>query len=65
VRRLLPTSLSARLVATTVALVALVALLVSVATTLAMRAYLYDRLDSQVDQALFAQGKVIVPHVRA
>ncbi|HLN77693.1 MAG TPA: HAMP domain-containing sensor histidine kinase [Nocardioidaceae bacterium] len=57
-RRLLPTSLSARLVATTVALVALVALLVSVATTLAMRAYLYDRLDSQVDQAL---GRATAP----
>ena len=58
VRRLLPASLSARLVATTVVLVALVALLVSVATTLAMRAYLYDRLDSQVDEAL---GRATAP----
>jgi two-component system OmpR family sensor kinase len=52
VRRLLPTSLSARLVTTAVALVALVAALLGVATTLAMRSYLYDRLDAQVHEAL-------------
>ena len=57
-RRLVPTSLSARLVATTVALVALASLLVSVSTALAMRSYLYDRLDSQVVEAL---GRATAP----
>ena len=50
--RLLPTSLSARLVATAVALVALVAVLVSTATTLALMSTLDHRLDMQVDEAL-------------
>ncbi|RYE75193.1 MAG: HAMP domain-containing protein, partial [Myxococcales bacterium] len=47
-----PPSLTGRLVATTVALVALVGLLVSVATALAMRSYLTDRLDQQLEQTL-------------
>jgi two-component system OmpR family sensor kinase len=50
--RWVPTSLTARLVATAVALVALVAVLVSVATTLVLQATLRTRLDSQVDDAL-------------
>jgi two-component system OmpR family sensor kinase len=50
--RLLPTSLSARLVATVVALVALVAVLVSTATTLALKSTLDTRLDTQVNDAL-------------
>ena len=41
-------SLTSRLVLTTVALVLLVSVLISVATTLAMRSYLNDQLDRQV-----------------
>jgi len=50
--RLAPASLSGRLVATVVTLVALVSLLVAVITTVAMHSYLTDRLDGQVDEAL-------------
>jgi len=45
-------SLTARLVVTAVALVALVSLLIAGATALAMRAYLTDRLDAQVRDEL-------------
>ncbi len=45
-------SLTARLVLTTVALVALVCLLIAGATTLAMRAYLNGRLDDEVREAV-------------
>ncbi|WP_193611355.1 sensor histidine kinase [Nocardioides lijunqiniae] len=44
----LPRSLASRLVVTTVALVAVAALLVSGATALAMRGYLHDQLDDKV-----------------
>ncbi|MFT4009194.1 MAG: HAMP domain-containing sensor histidine kinase [Nocardioidaceae bacterium] len=46
-----PTSLTSRLVLTSVGLVALVSLLVSVATSLAMRTYLVDRLDNDVQDS--------------
>ncbi len=45
-------SLTARLVLTAVALVALVCLLIAGATTLAMRAYLNGRLDDEVREAV-------------
>lgn len=45
-------SLTSRLVVTAVALVAVVSLCVGAATTLAMRAYLTDRLDADVTQSL-------------
>ncbi|GGO71692.1 sensor histidine kinase [Nocardioides deserti] len=47
-----PRSLTARLVATTLALVAVVAVLMAVTTTLAVRAYLHDQLDDDVRAAL-------------
>ena len=47
-----PRSLTSRLVVTAVALVALTALLIGAVTTLAMRSYLYDRLDQQVRQSM-------------
>ena len=50
--RLVPRSLTARLVVTAVALVALVGILVAASATIAMRSYLTDRLDSQVHDAL-------------
>jgi two-component system OmpR family sensor kinase len=50
-RRLLPRTLTARLVVTSVALVALVGILVATSATLAMRSYLMDRLDEQVRDA--------------
>ncbi|MGA9749250.1 MAG: hypothetical protein WBQ50_17480, partial [Nocardioides sp.] len=46
--RLVPTSLTGRLVATVVALVALSGVLVATATSLAMRSYLTDQLDARV-----------------
>ncbi len=46
--RLVPTSLTGRLVATVVALVALSGVLVATATSLAMRGYLTDQLDARV-----------------
>jgi two-component system OmpR family sensor kinase len=49
---LLPRTLTARLVVTAVALVAVVGILVAASATLAMRGYLYDRLDNQVHDAL-------------
>ncbi|MFL6174010.1 MAG: sensor histidine kinase [Marmoricola sp.] len=50
--RFLPRSLTSRLVVTAVALVALVAILVATSATLAMHKSLYDRLDSEVAQAV-------------
>jgi len=50
--RLVPRTLTSRLVVTAVALVAVVGLLVGTAATLAMRSYLYDRLDGQVHDSL-------------
>ncbi len=47
-----PYSLTSRLVVTTVALVALTALLIGTVTALAMRGYLYDRLDAQVSESV-------------
>jgi two-component system, OmpR family, sensor kinase len=47
-----PRSLTSRLVVTAVALVAVASLLIGTVTTLAMRGYLYDRLDEQVAQSL-------------
>lgn len=49
-------SVTSRLVVTTVALMALVCLLLSVATTLAMRNYLSDRLDEQVRELVEHDG---------
>ena len=51
-QRLVPRTLTARLVVTAVALVAVVGVLVAASATLAMRGYLYDRLDNQVHDAL-------------
>ena len=56
-RRLLPTSLTGRLVATVVALVAVVGVLVGTVTTLAMRDYLGDQLDQQVLDAAVRGGR--------
>ncbi|MGO4257906.1 sensor histidine kinase [Marmoricola sp. RAF53] len=53
--RLFPRTLTTRLVVTVVALVALVGLMVATSATLAMRGYLYDRLDSQVRDGLRGQ----------
>jgi len=50
--RLVPRTLTARLVVTAVSLVALVGVLVAASATIAMRSYLYDRLDSQVQDAV-------------
>lgn len=51
-RRLVPRSLTSRLVVTAVALVAVVSVLIGAVTTLGMRAWLMDRLDSDVRGAL-------------
>ncbi len=50
-RRLLPSSLTGRLVVTAVALVALVSLLIATATTVAIRSYLLNQLDHQVKES--------------
>ena len=47
-QRLIPRSLTSRLVVTAVALVAVVSLLIGAVTTLGMRAWLMDRLDNDV-----------------
>jgi two-component system OmpR family sensor kinase len=52
VRRLLPASLTGRLVVTVVALTALVAVLVGTTVTLVMRSYLTDRLDQQLAESV-------------
>jgi len=51
-RRLLPSSLTGRLIATVVALVAIVSVLIGAATTIAMHRYLTNRLDTQLHQSL-------------
>ena len=52
VRALLPRTLTARLVVTAVALVAVVGILVAASATFAMRSYLTDQLDGKVRDAL-------------
>jgi len=52
VSRLLPRTLTARLVVTAVALVALVGILVAASATIAMRSYLTDQLDTKVHDAV-------------
>ncbi len=47
-----PRSLTSRLVITAVALVAVASVLIGAVTTVAMRSYLYDRLDEQVHKSL-------------
>jgi two-component system OmpR family sensor kinase len=47
-----PRTLTSRLVITAVALVAVASLLIGTVTTLAMRSYLFDRLDQQVTNSL-------------
>lgn len=49
---MLPTSLTNRLIVSTVALVAVISLLVAAVATVVMRSYLTDQLDHQVDAAL-------------
>ncbi len=51
-RRALPRTLTARLVVTAVALVAVVGILVASSATIAMRSYLTDQLDGKVQDAL-------------
>jgi two-component system OmpR family sensor kinase len=51
-RRLLPSSLTGRLIITAVALVAAVSVLVALTATLVMRTYLTDQLDEKVLQSL-------------
>lgn len=51
-RRLLPSSLTGRLIVTAVALVAVVSLIMTVTVTLVMKSYLTNRLDDQVEQSL-------------
>ncbi|AXT85702.1 two-component sensor histidine kinase [Aeromicrobium sp. A1-2] len=51
-RTLLPASLTGRLVMTSVALVAVVSLLIGVVATIVMRSYLMNRLDDQLGQSL-------------
>jgi two-component system OmpR family sensor kinase len=51
VRTILPSSLTGRLIVTTVALVAVVSILVACVATLVMRSYLTGRLDDQLEQA--------------
>lgn len=48
----LPSSLTSRLVLIAVGLVLLVTVLISAVTTVAMRGYLYDRLDAQVSKSM-------------
>ncbi len=50
--RILPISLTRRLIITAVALVAVTSLLIAVVATIVMRTYLTDQLDRQVDSAL-------------
>lgn len=49
---LVPTSLSGRLIATVIAFVAVISVLIAITTTVVLRAYLVDRLDTDVDQSL-------------
>ena len=57
-RRLLPRTLTARLVVTAVALVALVGILVAASATIAMRSYLTDQLDGRVRDSLERADRV-------
>ena len=57
-RRLVPRSLTSRLVVTAVALVTVVSLLIGTVTTLGMRAWLLDRLDGDVEAALARTARV-------
>ncbi len=50
--RLLPTSLTGRLIVTVVAFVAIVSVLIAVTTTVVLRSYLMNRLDDEVDRSL-------------
>jgi two-component system OmpR family sensor kinase len=58
-RRLLPRTLTARLVVTAVALVAVVGILVAASATIAMRSYLTDQLDGKVRDALDRADRTI------
>src|SRR4051794_8005225 len=49
---LLPTTLTGRLVLTSIALVAAVSIVVAVVTTLALRSFLLQRLDAQLSEAV-------------
>jgi two-component system OmpR family sensor kinase len=60
----MPTSLTSRLIVTTVALVAVISLLVAAVATIVMRAYLINQLDSQVTGALNRGGMVVQGQVR-
>jgi len=57
----LPRSLTARLVVTAVALVAAVGILVGTSATLAMRGYLYDKLDNEVTSAATLGPRLTLP----
>ncbi|HEX2893997.1 MAG TPA: ATP-binding protein [Marmoricola sp.] len=57
-QRLVPRTLTARLVVTAVALVALVGILVAASATIAMRSYLIDQLDGRVHDALERADRV-------
>lgn len=58
--RILPTSLTNRLIVTTVALVATVSLLVALVATIVMHTYLTDQLDNQVDGALNSGAALVI-----
>jgi two-component system OmpR family sensor kinase len=68
VARLLPSSLTGRLVVTAVALVALVSVLLAVATTAVLRSYLNDQLDGELTAAAgravgaYRGGPAFPPH---
>lgn len=57
--RLVPTSLTARLIVTAVALVAVVSILVATVATVVMRSYLTNQLDSQVKGSL-NRGAIVI-----
>lgn len=61
---MLPTSLTSRLIVTTVALVAVISLLVAAVATIVMRTYLINQLDNQVTGALDRGGMVVQGQVR-
>ncbi len=56
--RILPTSLTGRLIVTSVALVAVISLLVAAVATIVMRSYLTNQVDSQVIGAL-SRGAIV------
>ena len=58
-RRILPASLTGRLIVTAVALVAVVSILVAATATVVMRSYLQGRLDDQLEQSVDrARGEI-------